>query len=137
MPIRTSEAMSQARRKETVTAPVVVPLESAESRPGRKRTRCASISPQSAEDLIPYTTKELKYLWTMWDEAERQHRPGLRYRNIYGGAVGVILTGWLISGLGLSYSAPFGGILMLSGTLIGAWYCLKSLRQQKHSASRG
>ena len=95
------------------------------------------ICPQTGEDLIPYSTKELKYLWTLWDEAQRQHQSGPRYRNIYGGAVCVILTGWLISGLGLSYSAPLGGILMIAGTLTGAWYCLKSLRHQKHSAPWG
>jgi len=39
--------------------------------------------------------------------------------------VGVILTGWLIFGLGLSGSAPLGGILMLAGALIGAWHWLK------------
>ena len=136
MPVRSGEAMSQANRKETVSALKLVPPEPAESPLGRKRTRCASISPQAVEDLIPYSTKDLKYLWTMWDEAQRHHQHSRRYRNIYGGAVGVILTGWLISGLGLSGSAPLGGILMLAGTLIGVWYSLKSLFHQSQSGPK-
>jgi len=76
-------------------------------------------------------------MWAMWDEAQRRQHPGQRYRNIYVGAVGVILAGWLIYGLGLSGSLPVGGILMLAGTLVGAWYCLKSLRHQKQSTPRG
>jgi len=51
--------------------------------------------------------------------------------------VGVILTGWLIQGMGLSFSALFGGILMLGGALVGAWYCLKSLRHKRRSAPGG
>jgi len=125
--------MSQTRLKETVTALPLIPPEPAESRLGRKRTRCASSSPQNVADLVPYSPKDLKYLWTMWDEAQRRQQSGRRYRNICGGAVGVILTGWLIYGLGLSFSAPLGGILMLAGALMGAWYCLKSLRHQKQS----
>jgi hypothetical protein len=76
-------------------------------------------------------------MWALWDEAQRHQHPGRRYRNIYVGAVGVILTGGLLHGTGLSFSAPLGGILMLAGTLVGAWYCLKSLRHQKQSAPRG
>ena len=125
--------MTQTRLKETVTALRLIPPEPSESRLGRERARCASSSPQNVEDLIPYSAKELKYLWTLWDEAQRHQQPGLRYRNIYVGAVGVILTGWLIHGMGLSFSAPLGGILMLAGALIGAWYCLKSLRHQRQS----
>ena len=90
--------------------------------------------PPNAEDLIPYSAKDLKYLWTLWDEAQRHHQPGRHLRHIYVGAVGVILTGWLIHGMGLSYSTPFGGILMLAGALVGAWSCLKSLRHPRHSA---
>ena len=39
----------------------------------------ASNSPQNEEDLVPYSAKDLKYLWTMWDEAHRHHshRPAL------------------------------------------------------------
>jgi hypothetical protein len=128
--------MSQTRRKATVTALPFIPREASESRLGRKRTRCASSSPQNVADLVPYSPKDLKYLWTMWDEAQRHQQSGLRYRNIYVGAVGVILTGWLIHGTGLSFSASLGDILMLAGALIGAWYCLKSLRQQRQSAPR-
>ena len=125
--------MSQTRLKETVTALPLIPPEPTESRLGRKRTRCAPSSPQNVADLVPYSPKNLKYMWTMWDEAQRHQQPGLRYRNIYVGAVGVILVGWLLQGMGLSFSTPLGGILMLAGTFIGVWYCLKSLRHQKQS----
>ena len=118
------------------------PLEPSKSRCGEERARCAPDSPQEVKDLIPYSAKEysakeLKYLLTMWDEARRHHQPGRRHRNIFAGAVGVSLTGWLIYGLGLSYSAPLGGILMLAGVLIGAWHWLKFRRHQRHSALEG
>jgi hypothetical protein len=113
------------------------PLEPSKSRRGGERARCASNSPQDVKDLIPYSAKELKYLMIMWDEAGRHHQPGWRYRKILAGAVGVILTGWLIYGLGLSCSAPLGGILMLAGALIGAWHWLKSRRHKRHSALEG
>jgi hypothetical protein len=87
--------------------------------------------------MIPYSAKDLKYLWAMWDEAHRYHPHGLRYRNIYVGSGGVILVGLLISGMGLPCSASLGGGLMFGGALIGAWYCLKSLRHKKHSALEG
>ena len=125
--------MSQTRLKETVTALKLILPEPAESRLGEKAARCASNSPQNVEDLIPYSAKDLKYLWTLWDEAQRHQQSGLRYRNIYVGAVGVILTGWLIYGMGLSFSAPLGGILMLAGALIGVWFCLKSRVTIRHS----
>jgi hypothetical protein len=83
-------------------------------------------------DLSPYSPKELKYLWTLWDEAQRHQQP-VRYLNLYIGAVGVILTGWLIDCMGLSFSKPLGGILMVGAALTGAWYCLKSLRQHRQS----
>ena len=104
---------------------------------GRKGARCASNSPQPVEDLIPYSAKELKYLWTLWDEAQRRQPPGLRYRNIYAGAMGAILTGWIIYGMGLSLSAPVGGILALAGALIVGWYSLKSLLHQRQSGPKG
>jgi hypothetical protein len=113
------------------------PSEASKSRRGRERARCAPDSSQEVNDLIPYSAKELKYLWTMWDEARRHHQPGQRHRNLVAGAVGVILAGWLIYGLGLSCSAPLGGILMLVGALIGAWHWLKFRRQQRHSALEG
>jgi hypothetical protein len=108
------------------------------SEPGRGRQggRCPSNSLQPVGDLIPYSAKELKYLWTLWDEAQRRRPPGLRYRNIYAGAMGVILTGWLIYGMGLSLSAPVGGALALSGALIGGWYSLKSLLHQRQSGPK-
>ena len=109
------------------------PLELSKSRCGEERVRCAPVSPQEVKDLNPYSAKELKYLWTMWDEARRHHQPGRRHRNLFAGAVGVILTGWLIYGLGLSCSVPLGGILMLAGALIGAWQWLKFRGHQRHS----
>ena len=126
--------MTQTRLKETVTALRLIPPEPSESRLGRTRARCATIPPPNAADLIPYSAKDLKYLWTLWDEAQRHHQPGRRYRRIFVGAVGVILTGWLLHGMGLSGSAPVGGILMLAGAVVGAWYCLKSLRHPRNSA---
>ncbi len=123
--------MSQARMKETITPLGLTLPESSSSSLGRQGARCASSSPQRQEDLIPYSPRELKYLWILWDEAQRYHQPGLRYRNIYAGAMGVILTGWLIHGMGLSLSIPVGGILVLAGALIGVWYSLKSLLHQR------
>jgi hypothetical protein len=73
----------------------------------------------------------------MWDEARIHHQPGQRHRNLVARAVSVILAGWLIYGLGLSCSAPLGGILMLAGALIGAWHWLKFRRQQRHSVLEG
>jgi len=126
--------MTQTRLKETVTALRLIPPEPSESRQGRNMTPCATMPPPNAEDLIPYSAKDLKYMWTLWDEAQRHHQPGRRYRHIFVGAVGVILTGWLIHGMGLSCSTPFGGILMLAGALVAAWYCLKTLRYSRNSA---
>ena len=136
------EVMSQTRRKETAMALRLNPSEPSKTRCGEERARYAPDSPQEAKDLIPYaakeySAKELKYLWAMWDEARRHHLPGQRHRNIFAGAVGVILAGWLIYGLGLSCSAPLGGILMLAGALIGAWHWLKFRRYQRHSVLEG
>jgi hypothetical protein len=109
---------------------------------GEARPQRAPDLRQEEQDLIPYaakeySAKELKYLWTMWDEARRHQQPGRRHRNIFAGAVGVILAGWLIYGLGLSYFAPLGGILMLGGALIGAWHWLKFRRHRSKSALEG
>ena len=106
---------------------------------GEERPRRAPDLPQEEQDLTPYaakeySAKELKYLWTMWDEAPRHYQPGRRHRNRFAGAVGVILAGWLIYGLGL---APLGGILMLAGALIGAWHWLKFRRHRSNSALEG
>ena len=119
--------MSRAGMKEIVTPVRLIMPASSPPGLGRGGARCVSSPPQPGEDLIPYSAKELKYLWILWDEAERHQQPGLRYRNIYVGALGVILSGWLIYGMGLSISAPVGGILVLAGALTGAWYSLKSL----------
>jgi hypothetical protein len=139
MPSTPGEGMSQIRGKETVMAPMMNPVDPSKSRSGEGRARCAPDLSQAVKDLIPYaakeySAKELKYLWTMWDEAPRHHQPGRRHRNLFAGAVGVILAGWLIYGLGL---APLGGILMLAGALIGAWHWLKLRRHQSNSALEG
>jgi hypothetical protein len=136
------EVMSQTRGNETGRALIMNQLEPSKSRCGEERDRCAPDSPQEVKDLMPYaakeySAKELKYLWEMWDEAGRYRQPGRRHRNIFAGAVGVILTGWFIYGLGLACSAPLGGIMMLAGALIGAWHYLKFRRQQRHSALEG
>ena len=134
--------MSQNRRKETVMALRVNPSQPSKSRRGGERARCAPDSPQEVKNLIPYaakeySAKELKYLWTMWDEARRHQQPGRRHWNIFAGAVGVILTGWLIYGLGLACCAYLGGSLMIAGALIGAWHYVKFRRHQRHSALEG
>jgi len=113
------------------------PVEPSKSGCGGQKARCTPDSPQEVKDLIPYSPKELKYLLTMWDEALKHHQPGRRHRNLFAGAVGVILTGWLIYGLGLSCSAPLGGILMLAGAFSGAWHYMKFRRHQRHSALEG
>jgi len=115
----------------------LIPPKPSESPPEREKARCASNSPQNVEDLIPYSAKDLKYLWTMWDEAHKRRSTGLRYRNIYAGALGIILAGLFSYRMGLSFSAPLGGILMIAGAFIGAWYCLKSLRHKGHSPREG
>ena len=142
MSVTPGEVMSQTRRKETAMALRLNPSEPSTSRRGGARVRCAPDSSQEVKDLTSYaakeySAKELKYLWTMWDEARRHHQPGWRHRNLFAGAVGVILTGWLIYGLGLSCSAPLGGILMLAGALIGAWHYMQFRRHQRHSALEG
>jgi hypothetical protein len=139
MPATPGEVMSQIRRKKIVMALRLNPLEPSKTRCGEERARCAPDSLQGGRDLIPYSAKEysakeLKYLWTMWDEAPKHYQPGRRHRNIFAGAVSVILAGWLIYGLGL---APLGGTLMLAGALIGAWHWLKFRRQQRRSALEG
>lgn len=115
--------------------------EPSKTRSGQEGAPCAPDSPQEANGLIPYaakeySAKELKYLWTMWDEARRHHLPGRRQRNQVAGAVGVMLAGWLIYGLGLGFSATLGGILMLAGALSGAWHWLKFRRHRRHSVPR-
>jgi len=115
----------------------LIPPESIESPPDREKARCASNSPQNVEDLAPYSAKNLRYLWTMWDEAHKHQSTGLRYRNIYAGALGIILVGWFSYRMGSSFSAPLGGILMLAGAFIGAWYSVKALRHKDHSAREG
>jgi hypothetical protein len=119
--------MSQARVKETVSPLRLILPEPSPPGLGRAGARCAASCPQRGDDLIPYSARELKYLWIRWDEAQRHRHPGLRYRHIYAGALGVILAGWFIYGMGLSLSAPLGGILALAGTFVGGWYYLKSL----------
>jgi hypothetical protein len=118
------------------------PSESSKSRRNRDRVRRPQASPQAVHAPMPYaakeySAKELKYLWTMWDEARRHHQPGRRHRNIFAGSVGVILTGWFIYGLGLSYSAHLGGSLMLAGVIVGAWHYMKFRRHQGDSALEG
>lgn len=125
--------MDQNSLRENVISTVLIPLEKVQSRLGWKGTRRASSPATRGEDRMPYSGKELKYLWTMWDEAHRSHHLAQPYKNIYVGAVGVILTGAVISGTGRPFSATLGGLVMLVGGLIGAWYCLKSLRQQRRS----
>ena len=114
-----------------------IPPEPSESTPEREGARSASNSPQNAADLIPYSAKDLKYMWTLWEEAHRRQSTGLRYRTIYAGALGLILAGWLSYWMGVPFPAALGSILMLAGGIVGAWYCLKSLRHNGHSPREG
>jgi len=134
---KADEAMIKSLRKGTDTMRTLSPPETSESPPEKEKARCALNSLQNVEDLIPYSAKDLKYMWVLWDEAHRYHSTGLRYWKIYAGALGIFLAGWLSSRMGLSFSAPLGGILMLAGAFIGVWYCLKSLRHKGHSAREG
>jgi hypothetical protein len=129
--------MLQTTDEETVMELRLHPAEASKSRGGADRVRCTPDLPQGVKDTIPYSAKELKYLCIMWDEARRHHQPGRRHRNLFAASVGVILSGWFIYGLGLSCSAPLGGILMLAGAFIGAWHYMKFRRHQKHSALEG
>jgi hypothetical protein len=131
------EVMSQTTRREIVIELRLNSSGPSKTRRGGDRVRCAPDSAQEMKDLIPYSAKELRYLLTMWDEAGRHHQPGWRHRNIFAGAVGVILTGWFMYGLGLAGCARLGGILMLAGAFIGAWHWLKFRRHQRHSAPEG
>ena len=134
MPAKQGEAMTKTIEKNTGPEVTLIPSEDPEARQERAGARCASSSLPPGEDLIPYSAKDLKYMWTMWDEAHRRHPSGLRYRNIYVGAFGAILAGWLSYRTGLSFSAPVGAILMLGGAVLGAWYSLKALRHNRGSA---
>lgn len=130
--------MTRTRLKKIVAALQLNPPEPRESHLSGNRTRGAAIRSPHTPDLIPYSAKDLKYLWTLWDEAHRRPEPIIRRcRFLYAGALGVILAGWLIQQMGLSGSTPVGGILMLAGSAVGAWSCLKALRYQRHSPPRG
>jgi hypothetical protein len=129
--------MTQTRLQKTLTRLRLLLPEPLVSRLRRNRKGDATIPPPNTADLIPYSAKDLKYLWTLWDEAHRAHHPIRRCRLMYGGALGIILSGFLIQRMGLSYSAPLGTILMVAGSLCGAWSCLKALRHQRNSGPWG
>jgi hypothetical protein len=129
--------MDQKTRQGTDTMQTTLDLKDSEASRARGQARPGAASTRIADDLIPYSAKDLKYMWSMWDEAHRHRAASLRYRNIYAGALAVILAGWLSYRTGAWFAAPLGGILMLTGALIGAWYCLKVLRQKSHSPREG
>jgi hypothetical protein len=126
--------MSQAILRESAISIGEIPPGPSESCLKADRARSASESSAAAEEMIPYSAKELKYLCTMWDEVQRHQEPGLPYKNIYIGATSVILGGWLLCSLNHSFWANLGGILMFAGGLAGIWFTLKSLRQQRLSS---
>jgi len=126
--------MSQTSLRETVISTLLIPLAKVKSHFGWKGAPCASSPATHGNDSIPYSAKELKYLWTLWDEAHRPQPPRRRYRNIYIRAVAVILAGVIIFRMSHPFSATLGGVLILVGGSIGAWYCLKSLRYQRRAA---
>jgi hypothetical protein len=107
------------------------------SRRGSTKAHRQPGSPPAMEDLVPYSAKEKKHLRTLWDEAQRQRKTGLPYRNIYVGVMGLILAGLVFSWVGRPFSPQIGGILMFVGGSIGAFFSLKSLRQNRLSAKRG
>jgi hypothetical protein len=102
--------------------------------PGRAGAPEALRASSNVQELNPYSTQDLKYLWALWDEAQRYQQPYRRDRNICVGAGMVVIVGWLISWLDLSGSFPLGGVLMTVGALTGAWYCLKYIRNHGRSA---
>ena len=128
--------MIKTRLRETMSALRLFPPGPSGSRLGRNPARFTTLPPPQAPGLGPYSAEDLKYLWTLWDEAQGRHQPARRSWRMYVGAMGVILAGWLIHRLGPSDSTPYGGILMLAGAVLGAWYCLQSLRHRRHSAPR-
>jgi hypothetical protein len=115
----------------------LIPPEPTRSPPGRAEGSRPLSSRPPAADLIPYSAKDLKYLWVLWDEAQTHQPSGLRHRNLCAGAGGVILIGWLIYGMGLSCSGSLGGSLMIGGALTGIWYYVKSRRHHRDSAPGG
>jgi hypothetical protein len=127
--------MDQARKANSVTPSTAMPGQ-AKFRRGSAGLRCDPGSPPASHDSGPHATKELKYFWEKYDEARRSRQPVLSYKNVYIGAVGLILAGWLITLTGLALSKTLGGILMVAGSVIGACYSLKSLWQKKVPAHR-
>jgi hypothetical protein len=104
------------------------------SRLGWKLAHSTPSACKVLEDLVPYSLKDMKYMWALCDEAQRDPKPGLPYKNLYLGAGGLILAGAIISRMGLSFSPALGAILMLTGSFIGIGSTLKSLRQKKGAA---
>jgi hypothetical protein len=105
-----------------------------QSLPGAPRRPRRPDSPPAMEDMVPSSTKEQKHLQTLWDKSQGRRETGLPYRNLYIGAVSLILAGFVFQGIDSSYSPQGGGLLMLAGGLIGAFYSYKSLRQNRLSA---
>ena len=127
--------MDQARKADSVTPNPLTPGQ-AKSCQGSAGLRYGPGSPPATEDPAPFAAKELKCFWEKYDEARSSRQPGLSYKNVYIGAVGLILAGCFISLTGLSLSKTLGGILMLAGSVIGVCYSLKSLWQKKVPAHR-
>jgi hypothetical protein len=124
-------------RQGTNTVDRFIPPETSGSVAGAAKARGAAGSPESQAELVPYSARDLKYMWSMWEEAHRHQAAGLRYRNIYAGSLGLIVLGWLGHRLGSPFSAPLGSLLMLVGGCLGIWFCLKSLRGKDQSPREG
>ena len=93
-------------------------------------------SSPAMEDPVPHFPQEQQPLRLLWETSQGYRQTGLPYRNIYIGAVSLILAGWVFWGMDSSFCSQLGGILMLAGGVIGAFYSLKSLRQDRLSAKR-
>jgi hypothetical protein len=97
-------------------------------------SRRRPLPPPVVDDQVPHFGAEPKPLRTLW-EPEPLKTP-LPYKNVYIGASGLILAGWVFRGLDVSHAPQWGGLLMLVGGLLGAGYCLKSLRRDWRSSRR-
>ncbi|MGA9754095.1 MAG: hypothetical protein WBV23_03035 [Desulfobaccales bacterium] len=127
--------MDQARKTDSVIPSAFIPKQT-KSRQDRAGLRCDPGSPPATEDPAPFAAKELKYFWEKYDEARSSRQPHLSNKNIYIGAVGLVLVGCFINLTGLSLPKPLGSILMLAGSVIGVCSILKSLWQEKVRAHR-
>ena len=128
--------MFKTRLKETVSALRLIPPEPSGSRLGKKPGPVHHHSSPGARPGSPIPGRTSNTCGACGTRPKGAISQPRAIGRMYAGAVGVILAGWLIHRLGPSGSTLTGQILMLAGAVVGAWYCLKSLRHQRHSAPR-